>query len=122
MNKSDCIFCRILCKEIPAEILLETDFAVAIKDRQPVAAHHVLIIAKRHFTSLSDAVDHEMLAATFEGNQSEGTLLGMLTLANLYAGRLPGGSRLVINSGADAGQTVEHLHMHVLGGEKLKDL
>lgn len=112
---SDCIFCRIVRKEIPAAILLEDPYAVVIPDRQPAAASHALVIAKVHYGTLADAL-RENRANAVE------TIVSMTALAERYAERLPGGHRIVVNSGADAGQTVRHLHMHVLGGERLKDL
>ncbi len=106
-----CLFCRIAKREIPAEFLEETDDFVAFKDTNPQAPQHILIIPREHIGSLSDAAD------------SHAPLLGRgLMLAPKLAKRfgLETGFRVVINSGAQAGQTVFHLHIHVLGGRTFR--
>lgn len=108
---AECIFCKILKGEIPAEFIArEADFAV-IKDIQPKAPRHFLIIPLKH------------IASVLEMRQSDQTLLGKMIyqarqLAEKY-GLKEKGCRLVINSGRDAGQEVGHLHIHFLGGKKL---
>ncbi|MBT6034678.1 MAG: histidine triad nucleotide-binding protein [Candidatus Jacksonbacteria bacterium] len=111
---SDCIFCKIVNKEIPSEFLLEDDSLVAFKDIDPKASTHVLIVPKKHISKVSDS------------ESEDAGLLGVLLLASKKIaekiGILESGYRIIINSGADAGQEVDHLHVHVLGGEKLGGL
>jgi len=106
---SGCIFCRIASGEIPAARVAESDAAVAFRDLNPQAPVHVLVVPRRHVASLADA--------------AEGDELGALLLLAREVARLEGiadrGYRVVTNSGADAGQTVHHLHLHVLGGRAL---
>jgi histidine triad (HIT) family protein len=103
----NCIFCGIVNKSIKANIVYETDNIVAFHDINKVADVHVLIIPKQHFSSLSDVPE--------ESGEIMGDLLlaGKAIAAQLHVKK--SGYRLVINSGRDAGQTVFHLHMHLLG-------
>lgn len=107
MNES-CAFCRIGRGEIPARVVLDTEDVLAFHDLGPQAPVHLLVIPKRHLTSLAEATD------------GDAALLGKLQLAAIEAARRCGivesGFRVVINTGADAGQSVFHLHLHVLGG------
>jgi histidine triad (HIT) family protein len=107
----DCVFCRIGRGEIPARKLFETDTLVVFHDLAPQAPVHVLIIPRRHLTSLA--------AVALE----DGGLLGELQLAAARAARetgiLESGFRLVSNAGSDGGQSVDHLHFHLLGGRAL---
>jgi histidine triad (HIT) family protein len=109
---SDCIFCKIVAGEIPAGLVYEDDHTVAFRDINPQAPTHLLVIPRAHVASLSDAA---------EGNERE--LLGhvMAAAAQVAAqeGLKEGGYRTVINTGAGAGQSVFHLHAHVLGGRRL---
>lgn len=110
MNVSDCLFCKIVGKEIPAEIVRETDEVIAFKDINPAAPTHVLVIPKRHIASAQDltSADGDMLGALFE------------TMAELAREtQLEGGHRIVTNVGPDAGQSVHHLHFHLLGGRQM---
>ncbi len=104
-----CLFCRIARKEIPATIVFEDDTVVAFRDLDPKAPTHVLVIPRAHVASLGEATDASML--------------GALQLAAATIARSEGiasrGYRTVMNSGADAGQTVFHVHLHLLGGRKL---
>ncbi|HEX8202390.1 MAG TPA: histidine triad nucleotide-binding protein [Isosphaeraceae bacterium] len=106
-----CIFCKVVNKEIPAHLLFEDDDLLAFFDFNPAAPTHVLVIPKRHVVSLG---------ATTEGDER---LLGRLLLAARRVAEATGisetGYRTVINTGAQAGQSVFHLHMHVLGGRGL---
>lgn len=106
-----CIFCRIAQGEIPANKLHEDEELVAFADISPQAPTHVLVIPKRHIANIADIT------------QDDAELIGRLfLLANQLArkeGIADGGYRLVINSGADAGQAVDHIHLHVLGGRKM---
>lgn len=108
---ANCIFCKIVRHELPAKIEEETEDFVAFHDVNPVAPTHVLIIPKAHVRSVND------LTAS-----SAPILAGMTVLANKLAQRLnlsDSGYRLVVNTGKDAGQTVFHLHMHLLGGRQM---
>ena len=106
---ADCLFCRIVRKEIPAQIVAETDECLAFLDISPQAPTHVLIIPKAHLDSLS----------------SSGAPLVTALLALMAAelaeklGVAKSGYRLVINAGDDGGQTVQHLHAHLLAGRAM---
>ena len=108
---TDCLFCKIVNKEIPAEIIYEDNQFVAFKDIEPKAPVHLLVVPKKHILS----VNH----LTPEDN----TLVGELFLVAQKMARTEKvaetGYRLIFNIGKDAGQTVDHLHLHLLGGEKL---
>lgn len=107
---ADCLFCKIAAHELDAEIVHETDNTIAFKDINPAAPVHILVIPKRHVET-----SHELGAG-------DGDLLGELfeTIhATAEAAGVASGYRLVTNVGADAGQTVLHLHLHVLGGRQL---
>ncbi len=106
-----CIFCRIAAGTAPADLLFADDDVVAFQDLTPRAPTHVLVIPRRHIVSLAHATGEET------------AILGKLLLAAADAARrtgiADGGYRVVTNSGADAGQSVSHLHLHVLGGRRL---
>src|ERR1043165_433320 len=105
----DCLFCKIVAKEVPARIELENDRVVAFRDINPVAPTHVLVIPKLHEPD-ADALakaDPESLTAMIEG------------AAEVAADRGLDGYRMVFNTGASAQQTVFHAHVHVLGGRQL---
>ncbi len=104
-----CLFCRIVRGEIPAKIVRQDEHTVAFRDIDPKAPTHILVIPTEHVASLADARDPELVGRL------------MLAAAEIAAseGVTKGGYRTVINSGADAGQTVHHLHVHLLGGRKL---
>ncbi|MDK3156675.1 histidine triad nucleotide-binding protein [Kamptonema cortianum] len=110
---TDSIFTKIIKREIPADILHEDGHCVAIRDIHPQAKAHFLVIPKKQIARLAAAGDEDH------------TLLGhLLQTARRVAekqGLSADGYRVVINSGANAGETVPHLHLHVLGGERLKD-
>ena len=109
----DCIFCRIAAGEIPAEKVLETDLFVAFRDIQPKAAQHILVIPREHVESLND------LAAWQEGEGH--ALLEFIVEVTREVGISETGYRVLTNVGPDAGQEVQHMHFHVLGGEDLGD-
>jgi histidine triad (HIT) family protein len=105
-----CIFCRIAAKDVPAGIVYEDTEVVAFRDLSPQAPTHVLVIPKRHVASLNDMVE------------ADAALLGAMMLAAktvALAAGLTGGYRVVTNSGPDAGQSVSHYHLHVLGGRPM---
>jgi histidine triad (HIT) family protein len=105
------IFKKILDKEIPADIVYEDDRCLAFRDINPQAPTHVLIIPKSEIASLADA------------REPDAPLIGyLLIVAAQLAGKLglANGYRAVINCGRDGGQTVDHLHVHLLGGRPMK--
>jgi histidine triad (HIT) family protein len=104
----DCLFCKIAAKEIPATIVCEDDQVVAFEDIEPQAPVHILVIPRAHIANASVV------------GEADRELVGHLVVV---AARVAGergvnetGYRLVFNSGPDAGQAVDHLHLHVLGG------
>ena len=107
---TDCLFCRIVAGEIPAEIVYEDEQILVFKDINPRAAVHLLAIPKIHLTSLEDLTsEHQMLIGHI-----------MVQLPHLARAQgLPDGFRAIINSGPGGGQEVGHLHVHLLGGEGL---
>lgn len=108
----NCIFCKIIAGEIPSPRLYEDDDMIIIRDIEPKAKLHYLCIPKKHFALLSDMDEEKanILQRCFVKIAALQTELG-----------LQGGYRVIINQGEDGGQTVHHLHIHVLGGEKLTD-
>ncbi|NLV92092.1 MAG: histidine triad nucleotide-binding protein [Firmicutes bacterium] len=105
---SECIFCKILAKEIPTEVLYEDDLVMAFPDVSPQAPEHILIIPKKHIPSLADL-----------SPEDEGVMGRIVSVANRLAqekGFAQEGYRLVANCGKQAGQTVFHIHFHLLGG------
>lgn len=104
------IFSRIIQREIPADIVYEDDRALAFRDINPQAPTHVLIIPKREIASLAVLTDDDA-----------GLIGHLLVVAKKVAEQLglENGYRTVINSGADGGQTVDHIHVHLLGGRPL---
>jgi histidine triad (HIT) family protein len=107
----DCIFCKIVSGEIPATRVLENDDVVAFRDLNPGAPHHVLVIPRRHLKDVGSATVNDQ------------ALLGAVLLACRQVAEQEGiaesGFRVVLNTGPDAGQSVDHLHAHVLGGRQL---
>ncbi|BAY25296.1 HIT family protein [Calothrix sp. NIES-2100] len=108
---TETIFSKIIRREIPADIIYEDDLALAFNDIQPQAPVHFLVIPKKPIAKLADAE-----------SQDHAVLGHLLLTAKRVAEQvgLDNGYRVVINSGADGGQTVYHLHLHVLGGRALK--
>ena len=104
-----CLFCRIVRKEIPATIILENDHMVAFRDIDPKAPTHVLVVPREHVPTLDDATSASML----------GELLLAAAAIARAEGIVESGYRSVVNCGANAGQTVFHVHLHLLGGRKL---
>lgn len=110
---ADCIFCRIGRGELGTELVAESEHAVAFRDLHPQAPSHVLVVPRRHVGGLRDL-----------GPEDAALAADALALAAEVArreGLLAGGYRVVTNDGADAGQTVFHLHFHVLGGRPLRE-
>ncbi|MEL1136175.1 histidine triad nucleotide-binding protein [Desulfitobacterium sp. THU1] len=108
---SDCIFCKIINREIPSEVVYEDERVLAFKDINPVAPVHVLIIPKKHSESLNDL------------NPEDEALVGHLVIVATQLaeelGIADSGYRLVNNCGDDGGQVVKHLHFHLIGGKRL---
>jgi histidine triad (HIT) family protein len=106
-----CLFCRIVARELPSDIVHENDHVLAFRDLRPVAPTHVLVIPKRHVAAVREAedTDVELLGQVMLGARDVARKLGLVT----------GGYRVVMNNGEDAGQTVFHLHAHVLAGRPL---
>lgn len=107
----DCIFCKIIKKEIPSSIVYEDSEILAFRDINPVAPVHILVIPKKHISSLIDL------------NKEDELLIGRIyTVINKIAKQEEideKGFRVVVNCGEDGGQEVKHLHFHILGGKKL---
>lgn len=104
-----CVFCRIIAGQIPAEMVLESEAGIAIRDVGPQAPTHILVIPREHVAGM------EALPAA---SSTWNALIGLAQAVALREG-LDNGFRLVVNQGADGGQTVGHLHLHVLGGRAL---
>jgi histidine triad (HIT) family protein len=106
---TDCIFCKIINKEIPSEIIYEDKEVVCFKDINPVAPVHLLVIPKKHLKNLNSAA------------QTDESLLGHILLITqmlaVECGIAESGYRVVANNGIDAGQIVDHLHFHLIGGQ-----
>ena len=107
---TDCLFCRIVRRELATPLVADTDHCVAFRDINPQAPTHVLVIPREHIASLDEATDP--------------TTVGRLALLAAEIARTEGiaagGYRTVINTNAAAGQTVFHLHLHLLGGRPLR--
>lgn len=108
---SDCLFCKIVEKKIPAKLVQEDEHTVAFDDINPQAPVHTLVIPKRHVMAVQDlgAEDEALLAR----------LLMTCTKVAALKGLRSSGYRVVTNTGRDAGQTVFHLHFHVMGGRHM---
>lgn len=107
----ECLFCQIAQRRIPASVVLENGQVMAFRDIRPQAPVHVLVIPKQHVASVQDMTSDDM-----------GVWAAMYRAAQAIAKqeRIDGtGFRLVVNNGADAGQAVAHVHLHVLGGRRM---
>jgi histidine triad (HIT) family protein len=107
---AECLFCRIANKELESDIVFESDDVLAFRDINPVGPTHVLVIPKRHIASTADLTssDARLLGEIFE------------TLASIARSEgISGGHRIVTNSGPEAGQSVDHLHFHLIGGRAM---
>lgn len=107
----DCLFCKIIKKEIPSTIVYEDEEILAFRDINPVAPVHVLVIPKKHINSLINL------------NKEDAEIVGKIyTVINKIAnqeGIAQKGFRVIVNCGEDGGQEVQHLHFHLIGGQKL---
>ncbi|MGY1721061.1 histidine triad nucleotide-binding protein [Blastococcus sp. SYSU DS0552] len=113
---TDCLFCRMVAGEIPADVVHETDRVLAFRDINPQAPTHVLVIPKEHHATVGAlvAADPALLGEVVAGAHAVATREGLVT----DGGAAPG-YRLVTNTGPQAGQSVHHVHLHVLGGRDL---
>jgi len=106
---ADCLFCRIVAGKIPAKLLADTEDCIAFRDIDPQAPVHILVIPRKHIGSLDELEDPLLLGR-----------IGLLaTQLAREEGIAESGYRTVINTRADAGQSVPHLHLHLLGGRRL---
>lgn len=103
----ECIFCKIASGQIPADIVMESKELVAFRDINPQAPVHILLIPRKHVAAFSEAESPELLLSLLEGARKLAVQLNL------------GDYRLVINNGAGAGQTVFHLHLHILSGREM---
>lgn len=104
-----CIFCRIARGEIPAQMVASTVDIAAFRDLNPQAPVHILVIPKKHVASLDDATDWGLL----------GRMMALAVAIARQEGISKSGYRAVINTGGDGGQSVSHLHIHLLGGRAM---
>ena len=106
----NCIFCKIIAGEIPSNKVYEDEDMLAFRDINPQAKAHVLVVPKTHFATLAE----------MSGEQSEALRRCFVKIPQIAASLgLKDGYRLIVNQGEDAGQTVHHLHIHILGGQKM---
>ena len=108
---SDCLFCKIIKREIPASIVYEDDRVLAFNDINPQASTHVLVVPKRHIATLN-----ELSAGD---DQIVGEVIRRAAAIAKERGISDGGFRVVFNTNRDAGQTVFHIHLHLIGGRNL---
>jgi histidine triad (HIT) family protein len=108
---SQCLFCRIIAGEIPSNCVYSDDYIYAFRDINPVAPTHILVIPRKHLSSINDS------------EEADEALMGKLLLGARRIARdlalAEDGYRLVVNTGVNGGQTVFHLHMHILGDRQL---
>ena len=111
MSSNDCLFCKIVDGDIPAEVIYEADTALAFRDISPQAPTHVLIIPRRHVSTINDleAADEELVGQLFSAAKAVAQQEGLTE----------SGYRTVMNCGEGAGQSVFHIHLHLLGGRPM---
>jgi histidine triad (HIT) family protein len=109
---ADCLFCKIIQKEIPSEIIHQDDDITIFKDINPAAPVHLLVIPNKHIPSVTEmtAVDEMILGKLFSGAKRAAEMVGIDKT----------GYRLIVNTGPDAHQEIFHIHMHLLGGGVMK--
>ncbi len=108
MSHSNCLFCKILCGDIPADIIYESESAIAFRDINPQAPTHVLIIPRKHIATINDIAE--------EDEALVGSLYSAAREIAAAEGIAEDGFRAVMNCNEGAGQTVFHIHLHLLGG------
>ena len=107
--ETDCLFCKMVCGEIPVTVVCQNDAAIVIRDIAPKSPVHLLIIPRRHAK--------DMIAWSLDADSDEwGKVMNLSAQAAKDANVADDGFRIVINTGSDGGQTVGHLHLHLLGG------
>ncbi|MEX2162058.1 MAG: histidine triad nucleotide-binding protein [Anaerolineales bacterium] len=112
MSQPDCIFCKIVAGDLPAEKLYQDEWVTAFRDIHPLAPIHILIVPNQHLVNTNDlAAEHEKLA---------GRLLAVVPEIARQEGVAETGYRLIMNAGADGRQEVMHMHLHLLGGHRMQ--
>lgn len=112
MSEQDCLFCKILSGEIPADIVYESDTAIGFRDINPQAPIHMVVIPRQHIATINDMVP--------EDEALVGSLFSAARQIAADEGLSEDGYRAVMNCNAAAGQTVFHIHLHVLGGRQMR--
>ena len=112
--EADCLFCKIVNRELPADIVYEDDDMIAFNDISPQAPTHILIIPKKHFATVNDLTEVNI--------DLPGKLILRAKALASEKGIAESGYRVIVNCNPDGGQTVYHLHMHLLGGRELRIL
>ena len=110
---ADCVFCKIIKREIPSDIVYEDDRVIAFKDVNPAAPIHILVVPKKHIENLLQVSeeDGDIISYIYK-------VINKIAIDNNFA---QNGFRVIANCGKDSGQEVMHIHFHVLGGKKLGD-
>lgn len=111
MHDPDCLFCKIAKGEIPSTKVYENDTVYAFEDVNPMMPVHVLVVPKNHYRNIADSIPDQEMADLMQAAGEVARLKGVAE----------SGFRLVANTGDDACQTVQHVHVHVLGGAKMND-
>jgi histidine triad (HIT) family protein len=111
-SKTDCVFCKIINGEIPSKIVYRDEDVIVFPDINPLTPVHFMVIPVKHIASLSTMTEADTLLA--------GKMVAAANKVAKEQGLAEKGYRLTINSGADAGQVVPHLHMHLMGGRELR--
>ena len=106
---SDCVFCKIVSKQIPSQIIYEDDQSLAFLDITPQAPYHIIVIPKEHFATIAEIKDYKII----------GHLFSVINKIAQEKGFFKDGFRVVLNQGRNAGQAVPHLHFHILAGRPL---
>jgi histidine triad (HIT) family protein len=109
VSRDECIFCRIADGDVPARIVYENEHVVAFEDANPQSPVHVLVIPRKHYANLQDPIPGEILAEVF---------LAIPRVAEM-TGVADSGYRIIANAGPDSNQTVDHLHVHIMGGQPM---
>ena len=110
---ADCVFCKIIKREIPSDIVYEDDRVIAFKDVNPAAPIHILVVPKKHIENLLQVSEEDGDIITYIYK-----VINKIAIDNNFA---QNGFRVIANCGKDSGQEVMHIHFHVLGGRKLGD-
>lgn len=111
MKKEDCLFCKIVAGEIPSTKIYEDELTYAFEDLNPMMPVHVLVVPKNHYDNIADNISDVDMAALMHAAAKVAEIKGIKD----------SGFRLITNAGDDACQTVHHVHVHVLGGNKMNE-